>query len=445
MAYAPQIIFIIIFGVTVFYVTKRIREIRKNILLGREVELTGSRSERFKTMVLFALGQKKMFHKPLPAILHLFVYIGFIVINIEMIEIILDGFFGTHRVFATGLGNVYPFFINVFELLAVSVIIGCVIFLIRRNILGLRRFKGEEMRRWPTLDANLILTAEILLMLAFLTMNSTDVVLQQRGAEHYVQTGSFFFSGLLVDFFTNFSNATLIAIERFAWWFHIIGIFAFSMYIFYDSKHLHIFFAFPNTWYSKLTPTGKFSNMPEVTKEVKLMLGVPEEAPAESTEEAPPGRFGAKDVQDLTWKNILDAYSCTECGRCTASCPANMTGKKLSPRKIMMDTRDRAEEIGRNIKTKGTDKANEGAALLDGYITSEELMACTTCQACVEACPVNIDPLDIIMQLRRYKAMEESSTPAAWNAMFSNVETNFAPWKFAPSDRFKWAEKIKNN
>ncbi|MFN6946873.1 MAG: 4Fe-4S dicluster domain-containing protein, partial [Cytophagaceae bacterium] len=399
MVYLPQIIFIIIFGVTAFYVTKSIVRIRKNILLGRPADLNDQPGRRLKTMVLYALGQKKMFQRPLPAVLHLFVYIGFIIINVEIIEIILDGFFGAHRILATGLGNVYPVFINFFEFLAVSVIVACVIFLIRRNILKVPRFKGEEMRRWPVLDANIILCVEILLMLAFLTMNSTDVVLQARGAEHYVQTGSFFFSGFMVDLFTNLNTSTLIGIERFAWWFHIIGIFAFSMYIFYDSKHLHIFMSFPNTYYSKLEPMGKFNNMPEVTKEVKLMLNLPDENPGQTEETAPPVRFGAKDVQDLTWKNLLDAYSCTECGRCTANCPANITGKKLSPRKIMMDTRDRAEEVGQNIKNHGKDH-DDGKALLEDYITSEELMACTSCQACVEACPVNIDPLDIIMQMR---------------------------------------------
>lgn len=441
MVYLPQIIFILIFCVTAYYITRSVRRIRGNILLGKHADRHDNPGLRLKTMAMYALGQKKMFHRPIPAILHMFVYVGFILINIEMLEIIIDGFFGSHRVFAPGLGNAYPVLINFFEFLAVGVIVSCVIFLFRRNVLKVNRFKGEEMRRWPVLDANIILSVEILLMLAFLTMNSTDVVLQQRGADHYVQTGSFFFSGFLVNLFSGFSNGTLVAIERFAWWFHIIGIFSFAMYIFYDSKHLHIFMSFPNTYYSNLKPVGQFKNMPEVTNEVKLMLNLPVEENT-GTENAAPGRFGAKDVQDLTWKNLLDAYSCTECGRCTANCPANITGKKLSPRKIMMDTRDRLEEVGMNIRKHGKDY-QDGKSLLENYITSEELMACTACMACVEACPVNIEPLDIIMQLRRYKAMEESSTPAAWNAMFSNVETNFAPWKFSPSDRFNWADKLK--
>jgi ferredoxin len=443
MEYIPQIIFIILLGTTIFYITKSIKRIRRNIFLGRPEDRSDNPIKRFKTMALFAIGQKKMFHKPIPAVMHIMIYVGFIVINIELLEIILDGFFGTHRMFATGLGNLYPAMINFFEFLAIAVIVSCVVFLARRNLLKINRFKGEEMRKWPVLDANIILSIEILLMLAFLTMNSTDVVLQSRGAEHYIQTGSFFFSGFMVDLFSNLSNTQLFFIERFAWWFHITGIFAFSIYIFYDSKHLHIFMAFPNTYYGNLKPVGQFKNMPAVTKEVKLMLNIPAEEGGTEDDNGAPARFGAKDVQDLTWKNIMDAYSCTECGRCTSNCPANITGKKLSPRKIMMDTRDRAEEVGRNIDLNGPDHA-DGKALLEYYITSEELMACTSCMACIEACPVNIDPLDIIMQMKNYKAMEESSTPASWNAMFGNIENNFAPWKFPPTDRFNWSEKLKN-
>ena len=440
MIYFPQIIFLTIFLFASYFIYKSIRRIRRNILLGRAEERSDNPGKRLKTMLLVALGQKKMFKKPLPAFLHLFVYLGFIIVNIEILEIVLDGLFGTHRIFVPLTGNLYPFLINVFEFFAVTVIASCTIFLIRRNILKVRRFNAREMTAWPRLDANIILAFEIFLMLCFLSMNAADYILQTRGAEHYIAAGNFFFSGFLVSIFQGFSTGQLIFIERFSWWSHIIGVFAFANYVFYNSKHLHIFISFPNTFFSKLEPAGKFTNMPEVTKEVKLMLNLPVEGPTDSN--APVGRFGAKDVTDLNWKNLMDSYSCTECGRCTAQCPANITGKKLSPRKIMMDTRDRLEEVGRNLDKHGKDFA-DNKALLGDYITAEEIMACTTCNACVEACPVNIDPLNIILQLRRYKIMEESQAPASWNMMFSNIENNFAPWKFSPADRFKWAEKLK--
>jgi heterodisulfide reductase subunit C len=390
-------------------------------------------------MLLVAFGQQKMFKRFIPAFFHLLIYVGFVVINLEVLEFILDGILGTHRLFAPYLGSFYGVLMNVFEALAVLVVVACIVFLIRRNILNVPRFKSAEMSSWPTLDANLILIIEIILMLAILTMNATDQVLQELSTA-YPKTGELFFSSLLVPLFSGLNESSLIVIERFAWWFHIVGIFAFALYVTY-SKHLHIFMAFPNTYYSNLKAKGRISNMDDVTKEVKLMLGMPVEsndAPAEV------GRLGAKDVTDLTWKNLMDAYACTECGRCTSECPANQTGKLLSPRKIMMDTRDRVEELGR-VQNGSESVQEDGKTLLNDYITQEEINACTTCNACTEACPVNIDPLSIIVQLRRYVSLEESGAPASWNAMYSNIETNFSPWKFAPTDRFKWADELKES
>ncbi len=381
-------------------------------------------------MLLIAFGQKKMFKKPLPAVLHLFIYVGFLVINLEVLEFIIDGLLGTHRIFAPYLGGFYTFCLNFFEFLALAVVISCLVFLFRRNILKIPRFWQREMTSWPRLDANLILIIEILLMAAIFTMNATDQILQTRGAG-YTATGRFFLSAQLIPLFEGASTAQLILGERVAWWAHIIGILGFAVYVTY-SKHLHIFMAFPNTYYGNLNAPGQMWNMPEITNEVKIMLGA---AGAEQNQVEAPARFGAKDVADLSRFNIMNAYACTECGRCTAECPANITGKKLSPRKIMMDVRDRVEEIG------SSNSDEDGKSLLGDYITKEEIFACTSCNACVEACPVNIDPLSIILQLRRYTAMEESSSPADWNNMFSNIETNFAPWKFAASDRFNWSKE----
>ena len=382
---------------------------------------------------------EKMFKRLIPGLLHLLIYVGFLVINLEVLEFVIDGAAGTHRVFAPFLGDFYTMLINIFEFLAVGVLISCVFFLLRRNVVKVKRFSGEEMKKWPTLDANLILVIEIILMFAILTMNATDMLIQGQD-EHYAQTGKFFFSSFLTPLFEGMNISTLVLIERSAWWFHIIGILSFAVYVTY-SKHLHIALAFPNTWYSNLKPKGEMDNMPIVTNEVKMMLGMPVEVSNEPPTEVE--RFGAKDVNDLSWVNIMNAYSCTECGRCTSNCPANMTGKKLSPRKIMMDTRDRAEEVGASI-AKGGKGLEDGKSLLGDYITKEEINACTSCNACVEACPVNIDPLSIILQMRRYVSMEESGSPASWNGMFQNIETSFSPWKFAPTDRFKWAEEIKN-
>jgi heterodisulfide reductase subunit C len=386
-------------------------------------------------MVMVALGQSKMVKRPISGVLHIFVYAGFVIINIEILEILIDGIFGTHRVFAP-IGQLYSFLIGSFEILAFLVLFGCAIFLIRRNILKLRRFWKPEMTKWPRTDANIILITEIALMTAFLTMNAADSVLQSRGYEHYVAAGAFPISGLYSGLFANMSSESLVALERFCWWFHIVFVLAFLNYIPY-SKHFHIVLSFPNVWYSNLNPKGQFTNMQSVKNEVELMLN-PSATPPEGYQ--PPAGFGAKDIYDLTWKNLMDAYSCTECGRCTSECPANQTGKKLSPRKIMMDTRDRLEEVGRNIDKNDSEYRDEKN--LFNYITEEELWACTTCNACVQACPVNIDPLNIITEMRRYLVMEQSKMPGEIQQMLTKVENNGAPWQFSPSDRFNWANNV---
>ena len=440
MSFLPQIIFVIILAIASVILAKRVKFLRRNIFLGKAETRNDRADDRWKTMLLVAFGQQKMFKRFLPAFLHLLIYVGFVVINLEVLEFILDGLLGTHRVFAPLLGGVYTVAMNIFEFLAVAVLLACVLFLTRRNVSKIERFTKPEMKGWPTLDANLILVIEIILMMAILTMNATDQILADRGDEHYIALGTLFFSSLIQPLFEGMSSGTLVFVERFAWWFHIAGILAFAVYVTY-SKHLHIFLAFPNTWYSNLKPKGEMVNMPEVTNEVNMMLGIPTETPAEAPAEIP--RFGAKDINDLSWVNVMNAYSCTECGRCTSECPANLTGKKLSPRKIMMDVRDRAEEIGKSIDMGGPG-LEDGKSLLGDYITKEEINACTSCNACVEACPINIDPLSIILNMRRYVAMEESGTPAQWNAMFQNMETSFSPWKFSPQDRFNWAETVKD-
>jgi heterodisulfide reductase subunit C len=434
MQYIPQIAFILLTITAVYLFVRKALEIKRNIFLGRDEDFSDNPGERWKNVFLLAFGQKKMFKYPLVAVMHFIIYAGFIIINLEVLEIALDGLFGQHRLFAAPMGRTYGWLINAFEVLAVLIIIVCAAFLIRRNILKIKRFWKREMTAWPRSDANYILIAEIILMSLFLTMNASDRALQLNGYGNYHDTGSFLFSGMLAPAFENFSTSTLVAIERTAWWLHIIGIFSFLNYLPY-SKHLHILLAFPNAYYMRIGPQGKMENMPEVQKEV-LYAMQPETIPTDAAP-AEQKKFGAKDIFDLSWRNLLDAYSCTECGRCTAACPANQTGKLLSPRKIMMDTRDRAEIIGKNINKNGQ-FVDDGKALLHDHILSEELRACTTCNACIEECPVGISPLNIIQQLRRYLVMEESNAPGEWNAMFSNTENNFAPWKLSPDERDKW-------
>ncbi|MFL5748696.1 MAG: 4Fe-4S dicluster domain-containing protein [Niastella sp.] len=437
MSYIPQILFIIISAVAIWFFSKKIMTIRRNILLGKDADFSDRTGDRWRNVLLLAFGQKKMFRNPLVAGMHFFIYAGFIIINIEVLEIVIDGVFGTHRIFS-GVGVVYPYLINAFEFLALTVLVGCVIFLLRRNVVKVKRLASPDLNGWPRSDANYILITEIVLMSLFLTMNSADTLLQQRGYGHYGEhvTGNFAFSSLLHPLLGGLSDDALVGIERTCWWLHILGIFAFLNYIPF-SKHLHILLAFPNAYFTRLQPMGKMSNMPAIQNEV-LYAMQPELAPANAT---PPDKFGAKDVPDLSWRNVLDAYSCTECGRCSAACPATITGKKLSPRKIMMATRDRAEDIGKNIDQNGEFK-DDGKTLLHDYISVEELRACTTCNSCVQECPVSISPLEIILELRRSLIMEESNAPQEWNAMFSNVENNFAPWKFSPDDRDKWIAEM---
>jgi len=428
-----QVIFIIILLGAVYLFGKNVAKVRRNILLGRDTDRSDRPAERWAIMAKVALGQTKMVKRPVAAVMHFFIYVGFVIINLEVLEIMIDGIFGSHRIFSKPLGSLYGLLIGGFEILALLVLVSCVVFLARRNILKLKRFSGIEMTNWPKSDANYILTIEILLMTAFLTMNAADYKLQLLHFGHYVQAGSFPVSEFISPLLPSGANA-LANIERGCWWFHIIGILAFLNYLPY-SKHFHILLAFPNVYYSNLKPKGEFTDMASVTNEVKAMLD-PSFVP-EATEVS---RFGVKDVADLSWKNLMEAYTCTECGRCTSVCPANITGKLLSPRKIMMDTRDRLVEVGNNIDKHGKDHIDD-KTLLDNYITREELWACTTCNACVEACPVNINPLEIITEMRRYIVMEESQAPASLNNMFGNMENNGAPWKYSQADRLNWAEK----
>jgi len=439
----------ILFGVLLVggftFFTINILKIRANILLGRDIDRTDNKSERWKTMILVALGQKKMFTRPIPALLHLALYAAFIITQIELIEIFVDGIAGTHRVFKDSLGGFYTFMVSFIEILSVLALIATIFFLSRRNLLKLPRLNMKELAGWPKKDANLILIMEIILVTCIFTMNGADEALFRQGMSHYGEglSGSFGFtiSSFLGDsVFGSMSHETLHMLERIGWWGHILMVFAFLNYLPY-SKHFHIVLAFPNTYYSNLEKKGKFTNMESVTAEVKLMLDPtadPFAAPAEGA--AVPQRFGAKDVTDLTWKNLLDAYTCTECGRCTSSCPANITGKKLSPRKIMMDTRDRLTEVGEGIRKNGKEYS-DGKSLLGDYITEEEIWACTSCNACVQECPVNIDPLSIIVDLRRYLVMEESKVPTELTGMLTNIENNGAPWQFSPNDRLNWANE----
>lgn len=438
MEIVPQILFILLAAFGGFLFFRKSKEIYSNIHLGRDLVIKGNSAERWKNVLLLAFGQKKMFRYPLVGIMHFVIYVGFVIINIEVLEIVLDGIFGTHRLFAPYLGGFYTFVIDFFELLAFGVLLACVIFFIRRNFIKVKRLFSHELDGWPKSDANLILITEIILMSLFLTMNAADRALQLQGNPHYLDHGNFVLSGLWAPSLQHLSASTLIAIERTCWWLHIIGIFAFLNYLPY-SKHFHILLAFPNAYYKSLKPWGEMDNMPEVQKEVSYVFN-PELAPTEPSEEVQ--KFGAKDIFDLNWKHLLDAYTCTECGRCTAACPANQTGKLLSPRKIMMDTRDRMEDVRKNIKANGGEFKDDGKTLLHDYITVEELRACTSCNACVQECPVSINPLDIIFELRRSLIMEESNAPAEWNGMFSNIENNFAPWKFSPDERDNWTREM---
>ena len=427
-----SILFLILILVSLAFFTKNVRKIIRNIKLGQPLDRSENPAKRFKIMLKVAFGQTKMAARPIPALLHFVVYAGFIIINIEILEIIIDGLLGTHRIFSEPLGGLYTFLIASFEWLALTVILACVAFLVRRNIIRIKRFFGVEMTAWPRADANYILYFEIFLMSAFLLMNAADYKLATIQNQAFAKASTFPISSLLSGFLPS-STGQLAGLERVFWWVHIIGIFAFLNYLPY-SKHFHIILAFPNTYFSKLEPKASLTNMAVVTNEVKAMLD-PSFVPMDLSA---PGSFGARDVKDLTWKSLMDAYTCTECGRCTSECPANITGKLLSPRKIVMDTRDRLTEVGNNIDTKGKDFF-DNKALLDDYITREEIWACTSCQACIKACPVNIDPLAIIMDLRRYIVMEESKAPASLNNMLSNVENNGAPWKYSPADRFNWS------
>ncbi|ASE63073.1 (Fe-S)-binding protein [Chryseobacterium indologenes] len=440
MQYIDNIIFLILLVAGFGLFAKSLQKIYRNIRLGHEIKRNDRQSERWSTMARVAMGQSKMVKRPVAGILHVFVYVGFIIINIELVEIIVDGLFGTHRFLASVFGeSFYSFFTATLEVLALLVVIGVVVFFIRRNFYGVKRLTMKELFGWPKHDANWILIIEFALMMAFFKMNAADWVLQQRGLLH--ELGSFpISSAILGPIFNNFSDGFLFFTEKGAWWFHFVGILFFMNYLYY-SKHLHIILAFPSTWYANLDKKGKFNNLDSVTKEIKLMMDPnadPYAAPAEGEAEAAPSKFGAEDIFDLNQVQLLNAYSCTECGRCTSVCPANITGKKLSPRLILMKTRDRLEEVGRNIDKNGK-FVDDGKKLLNDYITKEELWACTTCNACTEACPVLLDPLSIIFEMRRFLVMEQSAAPQELNLMMTNVENNAAPWQYNQADRLNWA------
>jgi len=437
MHYLPNILFALALAVGLGFFAMNVRKLFRNIKLGKEVDRTDNKSERLKNMIKIALGQTKMVRRPLSGFLHVIVYVGFIIINIEVLEIMIDGLFGTHRIFKGVVGTqLYGFLIGTFEVLAILVLIAVIIFWTRRNIANIKRFLSPELKGWPKNDANLILYFEVVLMSLFLTMNATDIHFQEAGVGNII-------SQFLSPIFDGFTTENLHIIERSAWWFHILGILVFLNYL-YFSKHLHFLLAFPNTYFANLNPKGQFNNLESVTKEVKLMMDPaadPYATSTESTENQVPEKFGASDVTDLSWVQLLNAYTCTECGRCTSSCPANLTGKKLSPRKIMMDTRDRLEEVGKNMDANGGVFKDDGKQLLNDYITPEELWACTSCNACVEECPVNIDPLSIIIDMRRYLVMEKSAAPKELNMMMTNIENNGAPWQYSQQDRLNWVNE----
>lgn len=442
MSILPNILFAIVLIIGIGYFARNVKKLIRNIKLGQDVDRSDNPSARWKNMAMIALGQSKMVKRPIAGFLHILVYLGFVIINIEVLEIIIDGLFGTHRIFRF-LGGFYDVLIGSFEVLALLVLVAVIVFWIRRNVVKIQRFWKPEMEGFPKNDGNYILYFEMVLMTLFLVMNAADFHLQfvPGGFGHYHQAGTFPISQFIAPIFDGMDNAIVAMIERVAWWLHIVGILIFLNYL-YFSKHLHILLAFPNTYFANLNPFGKLDNLESVTNEVKLMMD-PNADPFSAPEnpDAVPAKFGASDVQDLNWVQLLNAYTCTECGRCTSSCPANQTGKKLSPRKIMMDTRDRLEEVGKNIDANGGKFVDDGKSLLNDYITTEELWACTTCNACVEECPVSISPLSIIMDMRRYLVMEQSAAPTELNNMMTNIENNGAPWPYNQMDRLNWVNE----
>ena len=441
ISFIPNIVFVLIFLFAIFWFSKNVKKIYRNINLGISIDRNDNKKLRTIQMLKIAFGQSKMIDKPIVGLLHIVVYVGFLVINIELLEIIVDGALGTHRVFAPFLGSFYNFLIGFFEIFALLVIISVIVFWIRRNVINIKRFLSSEMKGWPKNDGNIILYVELILMFLFLTMNGADLWIQNNAQEfNYINAGSFPVSQYLLPIFDTFSSNTVFFIERIAWWLHIIGILCFLNYLYY-SKHLHIILAFPNTYFSNLNAKGKFSNLKSVTNEVKMMLDPSADPYANTSNEEIP-KFGASDVFDLNKFQLLNAYTCTECGRCTSECPANLTGKKLSPRKIMMDTRDRLEDVGKIIDNNDGKFISDGKELLNDYITKEELWACTSCNACTEACPIGIDPLSIIMDMRRYLVMEKSDAPSELNNMMSNIENNGAPWPFNQMDKLNWKNEI---
>ncbi|MBT4313849.1 MAG: (Fe-S)-binding protein [Flavobacteriaceae bacterium] len=438
MNYIPNIIFLVLLSVSLAIFIRNIKRINRNISLGKSIDRKDQSELRWKNMIRVAFGQSKMVSRPIAGFLHVIVYVGFVVINIELLEIIIDGLTGSHRVFASLLGPIYNILIATFEILAFLVLVAVIFFWTRRNIVKIKRFWKAEMKGWPKLDGDVILYFEVVLMVLFLMMNATDSILQGIDPKHYIEAGSFPISQFLVPLFEGVSTENLRVMERSLWWMHITGIFIFLNYLYY-SKHLHILLAFPNTYFANLNPRGKFPVDFNIKGEVQMMMDPSGAIPEGNT--SPPEKFGASDVFDLNWVQLMNAYSCTECGRCTSACPANLTGKKLSPRKIMMDTRDRLEEVGKNLnENKGVFKADE-KQLLNDFITPEELWACTSCNACVEACPIEIDPLSIIMDMRQYLVMEKSAAPTELNSMMGNIENNGAPWPFSNQDRLQWVNE----